>query len=81
MKKKNYVKPQILITSFELAESIASGCEQISNTAEYVCSVSDEEAGLTYIAEGISGCVYTPPNPDDFVCYHAPSDSNNVFSS
>lgn len=81
MKKKKYVKPQILITSFELAESIASGCEQISNMAEYACAVLDKESELTYIANGISGCVHTPPNPDDFVCYHGPSDSSNVFSS
>lgn len=81
MKKKKYVKPQILITSFELAESIASGCEQISNMAEYACAVEDSESQMTYIANGVSGCVFTPPNPDDFVCYHAPSDSSNVFSS
>ena len=81
MTKKKYVKPQILITSFELSESIESGCEQISNSAEYMCAVEDKESEMTYIANGISGCIYTPPNPDDFVCYHAPSDSNNVFSS
>lgn len=81
MTKKKYVKPQILITSFELSESIASGCEQISNAAEYMCAVVDKEAEMTYIADGVSGCTFTPPNPDDFVCYHIPSDNNNVFSS
>ena len=81
MKKKKYVKPQILITSFELSESIASGCEQISNAAEYMCAVRDTEAEMTYITGDVSGCVFTPPNVDDLVCYHAPSDSNNVFSS
>ena len=79
--KKKYVKPQILITSFELAESIATGCEQISNSSAYACAVEDKESGMTYIAEGVSGCVFTPPNLDDWVCYHGPSDSNNVFSS
>lgn len=79
--KKKYEKPQILITSFELSESIASGCEQISNTAEYMCAVVDKEAGITYIAD-YSICEFIPPNDDDdLVCYHAPSDSNNVFSS
>lgn len=79
--KKKYVKPQILITSFELSESIATGCEQISNSAAYMCAVEDAEAELTYITNEISGCSYVPPNPDDVVCYHAPSDSNNVFMS
>lgn len=79
--KKKYEKPQILITSFELSESIASGCEQLSNAAEYACAVEDKEAELTLIAQGISGCIFTPPNPDDFICYHAPSDDSNVFSS
>ena len=81
MTKKIYVKPQILITSFELSESIASGCEQISNSAAYTCAVEDKEAEMTYIMGEISGCVFTTPNPDDYVCYHAPSDSSNVFSS
>ena len=78
--KKKYEKPQILITSFELSESIASGCEQISNAAEYACAVVDNEAGITYIAD-YTICEFIPPNIDDTVCYHAPRDENNVFSS
>ena len=81
MNKKKYVKPQVLIASFELSESIATGCEQISNSAAYVCAVEDKEAEMTYVSDGISACVFTPPNVNDYVCYHGPADSYNVFTS
>lgn len=79
--RKVYKKPEVVFVSFELSESISAGCEQISNQAEYACAVEDTMAELTYITEGITGCNYTPPNVYDLVCYHAPSDSANVFSS
>ncbi len=79
--KKVYKKPEVTFVSFELSESISAGCEQISNQAEYACAVEDPMAEITYISNGITGCAYTPPNVNDVVCYHAPSDSTNVFSS
>lgn len=79
--KKVYKKPEIVFVSFKLSESISAGCEQISNQAEYACAVEDSMAELTYITGEISGCTYTPPNVYDLVCYHAPSDASNVFSS
>ena len=80
MNKKTYVKPQILITSFEMSESIAAGCELIANFAENVCGLYVEDMEITiFLSEGV--CEYTTPEGGDGVCYHAPSDYSNVFTS
>ena len=77
--KKAYSKPQILFDSFELSQSIALGCEKITNQAEGSCVVTEKETGITYFAG--TGCMFTPPGPGDSICYHAPDDSTNVYSS
>ena len=79
MVKKRYVKPQMLIDSFEMSESIAAGCELISNMAERICPVEIKEIGLIYISD--LTCDWTPPGGEDSICYHAPEDDNNVFGS
>lgn len=80
--KKHYSKPQLVYESFALSQSIASGCEGIANFGESVCSVTisgiDE---IRIFQEAGYGCQFVPPNPDDYICYHAPSEMNNVFSS
>ena len=80
MNKKKYVKPQILISSFELSESIAAGCEVISNAEENVCAVFLEELGDTIFSLD-NVCGFTMPNGYDGICYHAPDDSRNIFTS
>ena len=80
MKKKNYVKPQILITSFELSESIASGCELITNANENSCPVIETDTGTQFFTNEFI-CEFVTPNDDDRVCYHVPSEAYNVFSS
>lgn len=77
--KKAYSKPQIFFDSFELSQSIALGCEKITNQAEYVCIVTEKDSGIVYITN--SDCRYTPPGGNDGICYHAPDDSTNVYSS
>lgn len=84
--KTGYEKPQIQFENFELSQSISAGCELISNQAQYSCSVPVTEPGwgtvILYMDED-GGCTTTPANPGagDGLCYHAPSDNNNVYSS
>lgn len=76
--KKIYSKPQIVFDSFELSQSIAAGCEFISNQAWQVCPV-DINIGRTIFTA--APCQFTTPGDDDLVCYHNPADNKNVFSS
>lgn len=80
---KKYEKPEIHFISFELSESISAGCELITNLAQTVCEIfvnEDGWEGITVYADTKS-CGYTPPNGSDKPCYHAPTDSYNVYSS
>ncbi len=77
--KRKYVKPEIIFDSFELSQSIAAGCELISQHSQGACPVLDPEIGQTLISEGL--CQMTPPGGNDSICYDVPMDSYNVFSS
>ena len=81
--KKIYKKPELWYEDFRLSQSIAAGCEGIANIAEGQCTVtiSDPDKGYHIVLFTASTCPDSPPNPDDYVCYHAPSEGNNVFSS
>lgn len=81
--EKVYTKPQLIYESFALSQSIASGCEGIANFGEGGCSVTltDMADSITIFQDAGYGCQFVPPNPDDYICYHAPSEMNNVFSS
>lgn len=80
--RKKYQKPELYYESFALSQSISSGCEGIANFAEDICSVTLKGPGydLTLFHDS-QICFDSPPNPDDYLCYHAPSEFNNVFSS
>lgn len=84
--KKEYVKPQILFCDFELSQSIATGCELITNHADWVCPVYVTGAGWEDIvifntSDPSSMCSADPSFVGDSVCYHVPSDSFNVYTS
>lgn len=76
--KKTYNKPEAIFDSFELTTSIASTCELLSNATQGICSVTDEVTGTTWYADG--ACNYIVQG-NDGLCYHAPTDSSNVYSS
>lgn len=78
--KKVYIKPEIFFDSFELSQSIAAGCEGISQHAEGACAVYVKEIGLSVFSTK-GTCDYYNSEMQDMVCYHAPSDANNVYSS
>lgn len=78
--KKEYGKPRICYESFTLSNSISSGCEGIANLGEQQCSITIP--GLEYpIFTSTPICEITPPGGNDQICYHVPTDWNNVFSS
>lgn len=80
--RKKYQRPELCYESFQPVQSIASDCEGIANFAENQCSVTLSGPGynLTLFYDS-QICVDSPPNPDDYLCYHAPAENMNVFSS
>ena len=47
-----------------------------------MCSVTLTGPGYNLVLFSDTNiCRDTPPNPDDYLCYHAPTEGNNVFSS
>lgn len=78
--KRVYRKPALIYDSFEMSTNIAGNCEGIANFAENFCSVTIN-IGFDIEVFNNSNCEWTGPQAEDMVCYHAPSDSNNVFTS
>lgn len=84
MVKKAYSKPELIYESLALSQDISSSCEGIAMFGENVCPVrfiGEDNFQLMIFQNKDHGCEYCPPNPDDFLCYHAPSEMNNVFAS
>lgn len=86
--KKNYMKPDIVFEDFSMSTSIATGCEvQIDNQSKGSCGYQIT-ATITYFTETVTGCVGQSGRPiedgtiqNNSVCYHNPSDLNNLFNS
>lgn len=82
--KKVYTKPQIMFESFALSTAIAS--------CKYEAVFDDSIAGgcqgyfdnafeQVVFTDAVVGCIFVPPGENDSVCYHNPTDQNNIFSS
>ena len=75
--KKEYKKPQIIFESFELSQSIANGCQYISNQAYGICPVDVDGFGALF---NNAACEW-PGVMGENVCYHDPAEDNRVFTS
>lgn len=79
--KKVYTKPAILFDSFELSQSIAAGCEFKANQADGACALVDPEMLVTVFGDGIPCSHTTDDGTWENLCYHAPADALNGFTS
>ena len=80
--KKTYTKPEIMFEDFSLSTSIALGCEYGAHHTEYVCAYEDEDMGKMIFTETISACTTkTQDGLYNTLCYHVPTESNNIFAS
>lgn len=78
--KRQYTAPDILFEDFSLSESIAAGCEFITdNQTEGSCGYSTRN-GVIFM-ESVSGCKYHEPDNNDSLCYHVPNEYANIFNS
>ena len=79
--KKQYMKPAINFESLSIGTSVSASCEGIANFAMGLCSITIDAGFPMDIFQTENICEYSGPGVDDMVCYHAPSDNNNVFTS
>lgn len=81
--KKTYEKPQILFESFTLSTSINGGCEKPTNLpSQNQCGL--DFSGLMVFMTGMTGCQDIQIGEGDSfdgICYHVPSEDNNLFTS
>lgn len=88
--KKLYSKPAIVFEDFTLCTNIAAGCEVTTNAVQNVCAyeVGRGSFAKAVFTTAISGCDYTEVVVEDDgspsyngICYHVPTESNNLFTS
>lgn len=79
--KKSYVKPQIAFESFQLSTSIAASCALLgSQSAQYICPVTDPDSGFILFTDDVASPCDTAPVGGS-ICYDVPVANWNVFSS
>ena len=79
--KSNYSKPLISFEPLVVSGSSGSSCEGIANFVSGLCSVTVNIGYEIEVYQSDKICDWCPPNPEDYACYHAPTDANNVYSS
>ena len=82
--KKIYSKPEVVFESFMVSTSIAAGCEVDTDQASRGnCGLKFGSYILFVSVE--TGCnFWNEKNPNesaDGICYHNPSENNNLFNS
>lgn len=81
--KKTYQKPEIIFEDFSLSTNIAAGCEKQTNMPS-VNQCGIYFGGYYVFAEGMTGCETWPITLDEDyngLCYHTPTEGNNLFTS
>lgn len=82
--KKTYSKPDILFDSFSLNTSISATCEKPANFQSDVCGYEYTDSIVVFTTE-VQGCWSGITWPEDTqfdgICYHNPTDNNNLFVS
>ena len=79
--KKNYSKPDIIFDSFTLSTNVAADCEFKTPLPKA------DECGMPYFnyvvfMNEMQGCrKIEPSGVFNTICYHQPSETNNLFNS
>ncbi|MBR6413390.1 MAG: hypothetical protein IKS21_02120 [Oscillospiraceae bacterium] len=77
--KRAYQRPIVCFQNFALSNQVSSGCEGIANIGENQCSIWLPDAGISIFMIDVV-CEF-PPTDGDTICYNAPTEWNNVYSS
>ena len=78
MNKDKYIKPQIGFESLSLGSELYPSCAISVTFSEFVCPIPIPDWGNQTIFQEYN-CDWS--NGEEFVCYHVPMESMNIFSS
>ena len=80
--KKQYKKPLVLFDNFSLSTNIAAGCGVSTNFGVDQCGYQFT-VGIVIFTQANNGCEkkISPGENYNGICYHNPSDTNNLYSS
>lgn len=77
---KKYSKPQIMFESFALSINVASCEMETPLPSENQCGLPTTK-GIVFI-DATTGCQFVPQNGIyNGLCYHVPTEYNNLFGS
>ena len=80
--KKTYSKPEIMFESFAVSTNIAAGCGDMKEYAEFAADACGVTFGnMVLFFDTIAACKNPVSDGYENICYHNPSDDNNLFNS
>lgn len=87
--KKMYSKPEIVFENFAISTNIAGDCEVpfVNNPSKGSCAVTGTGGIAVFDSQVGAVCVFKPGEvgyDDDYydqLCYHVPTEYNNLFNS
>lgn len=80
--KRAYNKPNVVFERFSLSSSIAAPCALESNFSSGSCGFEFTDEIIVFVTAD-QGCntIDADGNYYDLVCYHNPTELNNLFNS
>ena len=82
MMKKKYVKPYVVVESFQLNAAVASACSTDGKMplhyAMDTCTAEEEAPGLNYFGDMCIHDVKVEGDGNDTICYHGPTPAESV---
>lgn len=81
--KKEYIKPYLLVESFQLDAAIAAACSTENKLAIHYgldsCTAEEEAPGLNYFGNKCVHDIQVEGDGNDLICYHGPSPASVAF--
>lgn len=79
--KKVYEKPAIVFEAFSLSTAIAGSCGVTTNTPSSGSCGIEFGGDMIFLSE-MTGCSEEVDDNGEYkICYHVPTDGNNLFNS
>ena len=80
--KKEYSKPNVIFEDFSLSTSVSLNCEVDVNFARGSCGRISVSPGVYIFTADMTGCTTGYKREEhNGVCYHNPTETNNMFNS
>lgn len=83
--KKTYVKPELVVESFQLDAAVAASCssrgKQSIGYSQNTCTLEEEIPGLGYFGDKCAQGIVVDGDGNDTFCYHGPVATDAFMNS